>query len=165
MKDNILPILKGISLPRFEARFKKLGDFLYYEGPILSHLINDKNDDYLMKWCDKDSSFHRWVIFKTSSQLLYRFFCKELSMRDLILQNPNHFVYFVDINEKIEWEKTFIIGLNDIPVHYLPSATAFFEEEQYEQYVLMLKNYLEYHFTRLEKLAELPKEPFFTTQL
>ena len=45
----------------------KVSDLIEFDGPLLSHFINDKNEDFLFLWCDVDQAYNRWVIFKVEN--------------------------------------------------------------------------------------------------
>ncbi len=155
MKDKKeLISLKGIEFPASAFKFKKLGDFLYHEGPLLSHFVNDKNDDFLAKWCDTDAEHHRWLIFKTSHLLLQAFFDRKINLHDMVFQSPGEQVYFADIAAKAVWKRIFLVDKQDIPTEYLPLENSYFGETRFEEYALRLKTYLDVHFARQQKVYE-----------
>lgn len=155
---NKLIELKGVQLPKFQFSLKKMGNFLYHEGPILSHLINENNEDFLMKWCDKDEICNRWMIFRTPSKILHEYFHQKINMREMILKNPDSFVYFVDIDNKINWQPIFLVSVDQIPEDYLPYETSFFNTTSFDSYTLQLKSKIDNDFSNSEKKYQLPSE-------
>jgi len=152
MKDMELQELSGIRFPPEKLSLRKLGNFLYHEGPLLSHLINEKNEDFLMLWCDVDKTYNRWLLSKTNYFLLNQYFQENVTLRDLIISNPDGFVYFVDIDNNIDWKRAFIVPIESIDDDYLPGEGSGFAETGFEPYAHQLKSYLEYHFARKQKL-------------
>ena len=154
--------IKGTRLKRLAFQFKALGDFLYWEGPLLSHLVNQHNEDFLFQWCGKDATFNRWLLYKTNYDLLSRYFEGSISDLDLLLKNPDGFAYIVDVDHDIEWRQTFIVTLDDIPKEYLPNGSVNYDPGDFEPYTEQLRTYLDLHpdaasGPRLGKLYKLPE--------
>ena len=133
----------------------KLGDLLFHEGPLISHVVNQKNEDFIMTWCGADNEYNRWMLYKSTFLLLHQFFQGILTLRDLILNNPDGFVYFVDIDDNIDWKKACKINVQHIDPGFLPGKYSTYEESGFEPYALQLKTYLDYHFNRQGKLYEI----------
>ena len=151
--------LKGIKLSILQEKYKVLGDLLSYEGPFFSHLANENNEDFLMMWCDKDQKYNRWVLYRTTFELLHDYFNGKISDVDLIQNNPDGFVYFVDIDKAINWETATLVPVEDIPADYLPEKKARFGADGFDPYAYRLKDYINLYFGRKNKLYPLPKEP------
>jgi hypothetical protein len=147
-KDKSLPELKGNSFPPETIHMKELGDFLFHEGPFLTHCINEKNEDYLMAWCGHDDTFNRWMLYKTPTHLLRKFFEEGYTLRELILNNPDGFVFFVDINNDIDWKRACLVKVEDIEDGYLPGNASNFEDKGFEPYAYQLKSDLEHQFSK-----------------
>ena len=156
VKNNSLPQLKGESVVLRQEDFKKLGEFLYYEGSLLSHFVNAKNEDFIMKWVGEKTGFHRWLLFKTNYELLHRFFKGEISDRELVIQNPEEHVYFLDIDQDINWENIIKVKIADLSVDYLPLPDSFYQPGDFEPYGENLRIFLDLHFSRLNKLYKIP---------
>jgi hypothetical protein len=120
----------------------KLGDFLYYEGPLLSHFI-DKNkpeDNYFYSWVDFNETAHRWLISKFTEKDLLSFFNGEISM--LALVKSNIFVTLLDLDNELNKVKIQIVPTSELPENYLPIEDSFFKEEFYHTYATQLKQTL-----------------------
>lgn len=136
-----------------------MGDLLYYDGPLFSHLINEKKEDFLMKWCGQHGQYHRWLLAKTNEELLLRYFNREIGDLNLFLKNPDGFAYIVDTDSAIEWRNIFLTAVGDIPVEYLPEDVAFYDHTGFEPYAEKLLAYLELHLARQNKRYQIPEPP------
>lgn len=164
--------LKGEFFPD-KFQYSKRKDLMYYEGPILAYLETDKQERYLMKWCDQDDSANRWMLFKTNEELLLQFFEKKLNLKSLLFNNPDGFVSIVDIDENLKWSKLVKIAFEQIPSDYFPFESSFYNalhyEPEAEQLHLQLKclppnsrkTYLETeHFAAAASLHEPPSPDY-----
>ena len=108
---------------------KKIADLIYFEGPLLSHFVSDKGDDYLFYWVDKDEKDNRWLVLRVSLANLQRYMGKDISLRELI-ENPNDgYVYQVDIDDAINYHNVKLVQPADLPEYYLPTADSFYTFE------------------------------------
>ena len=130
--------LKGIEVNLPEEKFNWQGDFLWYDGPLFSHFKYDENDDYFMLWKDHDEKYHRWILYRTPSESLIAYFKKETSDVELILNNPDGFVFFVDVDSK--WSRVTKVKVEDIPEIYLPDPKAYFNFAKNDNYAIKLKD-------------------------
>ncbi|MFK7979310.1 MAG: hypothetical protein AB8G86_04980 [Saprospiraceae bacterium] len=144
--------LKSIELPKLGFSLKKMGDFLFHEGPIQSHFISDKDEDYLFFWADVIGNINRWMVVKSNPNLLHSFFTKKINTKDLITNNLENFVYFIDVNQSGEWEKIQLVANLDIPKTYYPSKDSYYIADHYEAYAQELSTYLMHYFARKEKI-------------
>lgn len=108
----------------------KKGDLIYHEGPLLSHFVDDKDNNYLLKWCDNDDDTHTWLIIKTNVLLAH--FKKEISFLDLIKNADKLWLIKLDDDLNLCYEET--IKFKQIDKDYLPSASAFYDENRYDKY-------------------------------
>jgi hypothetical protein len=146
--------LTSISLPNLNFSLKKMGDFLFHEGPIQSHFINDKDENFIGFWADGNEKLNRWLFVKVEEKLLHAFFEKQENTVALIEKNADGFAYAIDINGKGEWQNFQLISNEDIPKSYFPSADSYYLEEHYEPYAEELRNYLAHLFERKRKIYE-----------
>ena len=80
--------IKGFEIQFDFSNFKKIADLIYFEGPLLSHYVSGKGDDYLFYWVDSDDNDNRWLVLRVSLANLQRYMAKDLSLRELI-ETPN----------------------------------------------------------------------------
>jgi hypothetical protein len=133
--------IKGIQITHLGFELIKQGDLLYHDRPLLSHFINDDNNDhYLYKWSDCDEKAHRWLVFKVSVENLKLFFETKCTLLQLVHGNP--FVYFVDLDTNQQQTNLILASTDNIPTDYLPSEKSFFKPKQYEKYAFELKEAL-----------------------
>ena len=111
---------------RFDfSNFKKIADLVYFDGPFLSHYVSGKGDDYLFYWVDKDESDNRWLVLRINLADLQKYIGKELTLRELI-ENPNDgFLYSVDVDNNLHYHNIKLVQPSSLPEEYLP------EEQQY----------------------------------
>lgn len=135
MKD-----IEGLRVNHIDFQPVKMGDFLYYEGPLLSHFIDKNNptDHYFFRWADFDDDCHRWLIFKSSEKDIVNFFNKTISLSQLITKNST--ILLVDLDDELNKKQILITTTSKLPETYLPSVNSFYKEEQYHPYALELKN-------------------------
>lgn len=135
MKD-----IEGLRINHIDFQPIKMGDFLYYEGPLLSHFIDKNNptDHYFFRWVDFNDDCHRWLIFKSSEKDIVNFLNKTISLWQLITKNST--VLLIDLDDELNKKQILITTTSKLPETYLPSVNSFFKEEQYHAYALELKN-------------------------
>jgi hypothetical protein len=138
-----MELLEAFSIANLGIKLQREGDLLYHEGSLLSHFVNEENENehYFYKWSDCDSTLNRWLIFRVSYMELYRFFQKKINLLSII--NENSFVYFIDFDSSINQKNLFLCPVDKIPTDYLPTENSFFQEEQYTDYALKLKEKFE----------------------
>ena len=117
--------IDGLNIAKLGFKPLHLGDFLFHEGPLLSHFIDENNphEHYLYKWADSDDSCNRWLIAKLSEEMLKDFFNKKISLRQIITQNA--FVYLLDLDNDLTEKAITIVNTADLPETYLPTQNAF----------------------------------------
>lgn len=121
--------LKGFDIQFDFKNFKKIADLIYFEGPLLSHYVSSKGDDYLFYWVDKDDSDNRWLVLRVSLASLQKYMAKDLSLRELI-DNPNDgYLYSVDVDNNINYHNVKLVQPIDLPEEYLPAADSYYEFE------------------------------------
>ena len=120
---------KGFDIQFDFSNFKKIADLIYFEGPLLSHYISGKGDDYLFYWVDRDSHDNRWLVLRVSLASLQRYIAGELSLRELI-ENPNDgYLYQVDVDDAINYHDVVLVQPCDLPAEYLPAADSYYAFE------------------------------------
>lgn len=120
---------KGFDIQFDFSNFKKIADLIYYEGPLLSHYVSSKGEDYLFYWVDRDSNDNRWLVLRVSLASLQRYMAGELSLRELI-ENPNDgFLYQVDVDSATRYHHVLLIQPTDLPDDYLPASDSFYAFE------------------------------------
>ena len=131
--------IKGISIPTLGFIPQKIGDLIYFEGPLLSLFLDRNNPDtyYLYKWADCNETINRWLVIQLNSVSLRNFFFKEISLRNLLLNSPLTYVLGID-NTLIEKE-IIVCATTDLPEIYLPKENSLFSEEKYTDFASTFK--------------------------
>ena len=119
--------IKGINFDFPFDNIIKVADLIYYDGPLLSHYINNKGDNYLFYWVDVDNKFNRWLFFRTDLYTLQKYIQKQISLYEIVSNSNDGFVYFVDIDNKINYFNCMIVLSKNIEEQYLPEKDSFYE--------------------------------------
>lgn len=134
MKD-----IQGTRIDKLGFYPQKLGDLIYFEGPLLSLFIDKNKPDtyYLYKWADNDETSNRWIITPIDSSVLRSFFKKEVSLKEIILNNP--ICYCIDLDGDLTERVIYVCSSTDLPEGYLPSEDSFYKEESYTEFAQTFK--------------------------
>lgn len=119
--------VKGYEIKFDFSNFKRIADLIYFEGPLLSHYVSSKGDDYLFYWVDNDESDNRWLVLRVSLSSLQRYMAKDISLRELI-ENPNDgYLYLVDVDNDVNYHDVKLLQPIDLPEEYLPATDSYYE--------------------------------------
>ena len=119
--------IEGYNIEYDFSGFRKIADLVYLDGPFLSHYVSSKGDDYLFYWVDKDDQDNRWLVLRVSLSSLQKYVGKELSLRELI-DNPNDgYLYSVDVDNDVNYHDVKLIQPSAIPEDYLPEPDLLLE--------------------------------------
>ena len=97
---------------------RKVADLIEYEGPILSHFVTDKNDNYLYYWVDVDKLFNRWLVWKVTDLQLYKYLKGFSSLKEIMEEPNKDFIYSIEIDNELKYNNVLAIELADIPDAY-----------------------------------------------
>ena len=121
--------LEGYNIEYDFSHFRKIADLIYLDGPFLSHYVSPKGDDYLFYWVDRDESDNRWLVLRVSLANLQKYIGKNISLRELI-ENPNDgYLYSVDVDNDILYHDVKLVQPSSLPEEYLPAADSYYEFE------------------------------------
>ncbi len=124
--------VNGFSISFDFNRLKKKVDLIEMDGPLLSLYQNEQGDSYLFYWLDADNQYNRWMLIRIQPASLLPYLRHEISLRQVLYQTPDSFVWISDLDNKMEWTHTQCVNLKDIPEDYLPSEESFFEFDNKE---------------------------------
>lgn len=103
-------------------------DLVYFEGPLLSeYTLND--EVYLKYWCDCDSDYNRWLIYKIKESDRLRLVAGEMSIFETINAQPDMFYLFSDEND--ETCKYTLCDKHSIPDEYFPEPDSYLDIKDY----------------------------------
>ena len=146
--------IKGLKINHLGFTPVKLGDLLYYEGPLLSHFINENNPDehFFYRWVDSDDDAHRWLIFKASKNDIKNFFDGKISLNQMIAKNPT--VILLDLDDELRKKQILVSTVSELPETYLPATNSRYQEEFYRPYAHQLKIHFETETNENKLLSE-----------
>ena len=107
-------------------KLMKCSDLIYFDGPLLSHYIDDSGDNYLLYWLESDEKCNRWMIVRTTMSQIQDYTAKLVSLRDVILNPCDTFVFVTDIDNDLNCQNTKCVPLKSIPDEYLPDKDSFY---------------------------------------
>lgn len=121
--------IKGFDIQFDFSTFQKISDLIYFDGPLLSHYVSGKGDDYLFYWVDNDVQNNRWLALRVNMTNLQKYTSKLLTLRELI-ENPNDgYVYCFDIDNDLHYHNIHLVQPSDLPEDYLPEEDSYYEFE------------------------------------
>ena len=121
--------IEGYNIDYDFSSFRKIADLIYFEGPLLSHYVSSKGDDYLLYWVDRDDQDNRWLVLRVSLANLQKYIDKEMTLRELI-ENPNDgYLYTVDVNNDITYHDVKLVQPSALPEEYLPESESYYAFE------------------------------------
>lgn len=121
--------IKGFDIQFDFSKFKRIADMIYFEGPLLSHYVSSKGDDYLFYWVDRDNDDNRWLVLRVSLPNLQKYMVKELTLRELIESPNDGYLYCVDVDNNINYHNVKLVQPADLPEEYLPASDSYYEFE------------------------------------
>ncbi len=124
---NDLSNFKISEFPLNELKWSK--DLLFFEGPLLSEYKSRDSQVYLKYWCDCNESFNRWIYFKVSEQDRLRLVLGESSIREVMINQPESFLFITDENADVV--NTYMVSNNLIPETYIPSDNSYLDISEY----------------------------------
>lgn len=120
---------KGFDIQFDFSNFKKIADLIYFEGPLLSHYVSSKGDDYLFYWVDSDSINNRWLVLRVSIANLQRYIAGDVSLRELIESPNDGYLYQVDVDDAVRYHDVLLVQPADLPNEYLPATDSYYAFE------------------------------------
>ena len=122
--------IKGICIKnRNFDKFKKVADLIYFDGPLLSHYVTNKGDNYLFYWIDQDDTNNRWMFIRTDYDNIQKYTNKKQTLRNVLSSPLDDIVYTVDIDEEGNHHNFQAHSIEDLPEDYLPTEDSYYEFE------------------------------------
>lgn len=115
--------LETTSLSNLQA----VADLEYYDGPLLSLYKAPNEDHYLYYWCDVDTQYNRWLAFRVTDTVLNAYVNRKISLRHLIHNPIDGFVYVVDLDDEWNYEHVYVTRPKDLPETYYPKSDTYHE--------------------------------------
>ncbi len=121
--------IEGFDLQFDFSGFKKMADLVYFDGPFLSHYVSSKGDDYLFYWVDRDDTDNRWLVFRVNLANLQKYIGKELTLRELVANPNDGFLYSVDVDNDLRYHNVKLVQPSSLPEDYLPEPDSYYAFE------------------------------------
>ena len=122
--------IKGICLKKRNFdKFKKVANLIYFDGPLLSHYVTNKGDNYLFYWIDQDNTANRWMFIRTDYDNIQKYTNKKQTLRNVLSSPLDDIVYTVDIDEEGNHHNFQAHSIEDLPEDYLPTEDSYYEFE------------------------------------
>jgi len=119
--------IEGYKIEYDFSRFRKISDLIYFDGPLLSHYVSSKGEDYLFYWVDCDDADNRWLVLRLSLASLQKYIGKEITLRELIGSPNDGYLYTVDVDNDLRYHNVKLIQPSSLPENYLPAADSYYE--------------------------------------
>lgn len=98
-------------------------DLEAFEGPILSEWRTESGSAYLEKWCAAEGVVARHLLVRADQRSIAEYLAGRISMLTL-LTSPSDGVGFIVDRAGDQTVAAFVVSVRDLPVKYLPDATA-----------------------------------------
>lgn len=117
------------SLPYKEL--KKVYDLIYFDGPLLSHFKDAKDQNILYLWVDNNDELNRWLIFKVSDFSLYKYLKNIDSLRNLVLDQSEEFIFTADVDQDLEYSNINLFSKDEYNLlgDYIPEDGVMFSAD------------------------------------
>lgn len=119
----------GIPVEFDFCHLTKVSDLIYFEGPLLSHYIDNSGENYIFYWIDVNESYNRWLFFRADLVHLQDFVNRKESLYDLITNRSEQYLYSVDIDADCVYSNVQLVLIKNLEESYLPSKKSFYESE------------------------------------
>ncbi|QIJ05521.1 hypothetical protein [Shewanella chilikensis] len=117
------------SLPLGDLTWKR--DLIYFEGPLLSEFVSERGEIFLKYWCDCDNQYNRWIYFKIKEQDRLRLVQGEISLYQVMRDQPDSYFFFADENESSGYFK--LVPESQVPNEYFPEEDSFLDVRDYTE--------------------------------
>lgn len=121
--------VKGFDIQFDFSGFKKIADLISFDGPLLSHYVSNRGDDYLFYWVDSDECDNRWMVLRVNLASLQKYMAGNVSLLELIGSPNDGYLYLVDVDNDIRYHNVKLVQPADLPDDYLPAADSFYSFE------------------------------------
>lgn len=119
--------IDGLNFSFDFSKFIKVADLIYFDGPLLSHYISEKGENYLFYWVDADDYANRWVIIRTDIFSIQKYLDKKIPLSSIITSPNDGFVYVVDIDEDVQYYNCKIVPIAQLPEDYTPTDDSYYK--------------------------------------
>lgn len=109
------------------VKFQWVEDLIYFDGPVLSYVRANSQQDYFYLWIDNDWQYNRWLAIPVTRQMIRDYKNRRISLLGLIQQATA--VDVVDIENDLSVKRAFSLPFDKIPLDLMPSSDSFFNPD------------------------------------
>jgi len=121
--------IDGFNIKKLPFELEKVGDLLYFEGPLMSVYRDYEDAPYIFDWVDSDDTFNRWLVYRIDNELLSDYVYGKATHFQLINNSFNNVIFVVDKNTNGIISDCTVCTVNVLPYDYLPQSDLKFESE------------------------------------
>lgn len=118
--------INGFNIKFDFSKLIKVADLIYFDGPLLSHYMSEKGENYLFHWVDSDDEYNRWVVLRTDIISIQNYLERKINLRSLTVEANDGFVYSVDIDDDLNYTNIKVVPIEALPDDYIPSEESFY---------------------------------------
>lgn len=118
--------INGFNINYDFSKLIKVADLIYFDGPLLSHYMSDKGENYLFHWADADDDYNRWIVLRTDILSIQQYLDKKINLRSLFMKPNDGFVFSVDIDDNINYTNIKFVPIEALPEEYIPTEDSFY---------------------------------------
>jgi hypothetical protein len=107
----------------------KIADLIYFDGPLLSHFINNNGDNFLFYWVDVNEKHNRWILVRIDLYSLQEYVKRKKTLFEVITKPNDGFLYIVDVGDDLKFENCKMVLPSNLSSEYLPEKDSFYEFE------------------------------------
>ncbi|NDV58316.1 hypothetical protein [Bacteroides sp. 519] len=130
----------------------RIGDLVYFEGPLLSLYQDRYNHLYIFDWVDRDNKCNRWLVYRVTPQVLMQFLKGDLSHYELFEQRGDTYSIDIENSGRLLFDSD-LLKLAEVPLIYYPNKDDYFDIEDCLQYE-KIKRTLEDVISKIEKTED-----------
>lgn len=118
--------INGFNIKFDFSKLIKVADLIYFDGPLLSHYMSEKGENYLFHWVDSDDEYNRWIVLRTDIVSIQQYLEKKINLRKLTIEANDGFVYSVDIDDDLNYTNIKAVPIEALPDDYIPTEKSFY---------------------------------------
>lgn len=126
---NSLNKINGFQIKEFPFSLKRVGDLMFYEGPLMSVLKDNAGNAYIQDWVDSNNTSNRWLLYQININQLSDYINRKTTHFNLINNPINDIIFIIDKNSQGSIENCFVCSPNRLPYEYIPDTNIEFDIE------------------------------------
>lgn len=121
--------ISGFTIQFDFGKLMKISDLIYFDGPLLSHYMSSKGENYLFYWVDVDDTYNRWLVLRTDIITIQQYLDKKISLYAVLSAPNDGFLYTVDIDTDALYHNIKLVQVGSLPEDYLPEQDSLYAFE------------------------------------